>query len=274
MALSLIGKVGMLSRQLDGAGIAHAFGGGLVLPLYGQIRATDDIDVGVFVGVDQCDVAFGALGGLGIDVEFSAEDRERILAGGWVTVGFDGTPVDVFFAMSPMHTESSTRVRRVPLGDNTVPVLGVEDFVAHKVLFGRPQDWVDIDSVVEANPGLDSTIVGRWLAAEGAGREVRRRAVAYNAIAARHGAAQLAVPPKLPRFANWFSSLLHAAKQQERGGPVAAGQSRSATAGDVGRAPRLTPSDPGMCVASLADGRRCRYRAQAGSAHCGIHRGR
>ena len=72
-------------------GIAHAFGGGLVLPLYGQVRATGDIDVGVFVGVDECDVAFGALGGLGIDVDFPAEDRQRILAGGRVTIGLEPT---------------------------------------------------------------------------------------------------------------------------------------------------------------------------------------
>lgn len=181
-----------LSRHLDGAGIPHAFGGGLVLPLYGQIRATDDIDVGVFVGVDEADGVFSALRPMGIDVDFSADDRDKIASGGWVTVGFDGTPVDIFFACSAMHLESAHRVRHIKLGGEDIPVLGPEDFVAHKALFGRPRDWEDIDSVLAANPGLDHTVVARWLSAEGGDRAVRRRIVSYcGADPASGGAAQV-----------------------------------------------------------------------------------
>lgn len=200
MPATLIEKMRGLSRRLDGAGVAHAFGGGLVLPLYGQIRATDDIDVGVFVGVDEADVVFGALRPMGIDVDFSADDRDKIASGGSVTVGFDGTPVDIFFATSAMHLDSAHRVRHVNLGGEEIPVLGPEDFVAHKALFGRPRDWEDIDSVLAANPGLDHTVVARWLSAEGSDRAVRRCIVSYNVAAKRHGAELLPLPG---RFAGW-----------------------------------------------------------------------
>lgn len=199
----LLQRMLAISRALGEAGLDHAFGGGLILPLYGRVRATDDIDVGVFVAVDRMDDVFGALGRLGVDVDLTDEARAQVRAGEWVTLHWGSSPVDVFFSSSPEALAARKRVVAVTMANQEVPVLSLEDFVAHKALFGRtgadpddPDDWADIESVMRRHPEIDLSIVAEWLHSEGRGNEIRWRLRKLNAIARRCGATPVPVPSR------------------------------------------------------------------------------
>jgi hypothetical protein len=62
---SLTQKVPAVHRSLDGAGIHHAFGGAIAFAYHGVPRATADVDVNVFLGVEGWPQIRRALGPLG-----------------------------------------------------------------------------------------------------------------------------------------------------------------------------------------------------------------
>lgn len=145
------------------AHVPHAFGGALALAYYAEPRATIDIDLNVFVAVDQLSEVFGPLGRLGADVtELALADTVR--RDGQVRVMWDRTPIDLFFAYDRFHDAAGRARRSVPFADGTIPILAPEHLVVCKVVFDRPKDWVDIDAVLDAHVDLDAAEVLRWVA--------------------------------------------------------------------------------------------------------------
>jgi hypothetical protein len=61
-----------IARALDTAGIPYALGGALAYGQYGIPRATNDVDVNVFVPIDGLGPVWGALRSLGIAVDEQA----------------------------------------------------------------------------------------------------------------------------------------------------------------------------------------------------------
>ena len=86
-------------------------------------------------------------------------------------------------------------MQQLVVRDTSIPVLGPEDLVAHKVVFNRPQDWVDIENVLDQQPGFDLGVVRRWIVELYGLPEARSRLARLNALAGAHGVA----PVELPR---------------------------------------------------------------------------
>lgn len=138
----------LLHRHLDQAGIPHAFGGALALAYCTQEpRATADIDLNVFVAPARARDVFEALPA---GVTATDEHASRVLRDGQVRLRWEETPVDLFFAYHAFHEDASARVRVVRFAATEIPVLDCGDLVVFKAIFGRPQDWVDIEKVLEA----------------------------------------------------------------------------------------------------------------------------
>jgi hypothetical protein len=55
------------------------------------------------------------------------------------------------------------RARVVPFGDDRIPILAPEHLVVAKVVFNRPEDWLDLEQVLVATPALDFDEIARWL---------------------------------------------------------------------------------------------------------------
>jgi hypothetical protein len=160
---SLGDKVDALAHALRSAEIPFAFGGALALAYYAEPRATVDVDVNVFVPPDAVDRIVEALGGLGIGV--SVAERRTVLRDGQVRLHWDTTPVDLFFAYDAFHFHAAARIRSVPFGSDTIPVLAPEDLLVCKVVFDRRKDWIDIEQVLLLESGsLDLDDVRRWIA--------------------------------------------------------------------------------------------------------------
>lgn len=143
--------------------VPHAFGGALALAYYAEPRATIDIDLNVFVPATRFGDVARPLAGLGaaVDRPSVADIAKR---DGQVRVMWDAVPIDLFFSYDPFHEAAGAARRSVPFGDQQIAILAAEHLVVCKVVFNRPRDWVDIDSMVAAEADIEAAEVLRWVA--------------------------------------------------------------------------------------------------------------
>jgi hypothetical protein len=158
-ATPLPDKVVALDRALAKAKIEHAFGGAIALAYYAEPRATIDIDLNLFIPVDEHERVAKALAPLGV-TPGDTETLEREGQGRWL---WDETPIDLFFAYDPFHEEMRRRRRRVPFGEDRIPILSPEHLIVCKAAFDRPKDWLDIEQVLVGAPDLDREEVRGWV---------------------------------------------------------------------------------------------------------------
>jgi hypothetical protein len=150
-----------IDRALTGAKIPHAIGGAIAYAYYGEPRVTIDVDVNVFVSTDSWPEVRDALTGLGVDVE---TDEAALTRDGQVRLWWGRIAVDLFFSYDPFHDEMKKAARRVPFGDDRIPILGPEHLLICKALFDRPKDWLDIEAMVAFVEPLDLDAIRSWLA--------------------------------------------------------------------------------------------------------------
>jgi len=160
------------------ARVPHAFGGAIALAYYAEPRATIDIDLNLFVGVDRYDLVARRLTPLGVALD-DATVTELALRDGQVRVFWDETPIDLFFAYDEFHDAAAAARERVPFADVTIPILAAAHLMVCKVVFNRPRDWVDIDAMLGYDISLDVAEVMRWV-----GRITGDRDPRYERIAA------------------------------------------------------------------------------------------
>lgn len=153
-------KVVAIDDALADARLPHAFGGALALAYYAEPRATIDIDVNLFVGVERLPAVRGALEPLGVD---DTKDTERLESDGQGRWWWDRTPIDLFFSYDAFHEAMPAAIRRVPFGDDRIPILGPEHLVVCKAVFDRAKDWLDIEQILVSNPDLGREEIRAWL---------------------------------------------------------------------------------------------------------------
>jgi hypothetical protein len=145
---------------LDAAGIPHAIGGAIALAYCVlEPRGTRDVDVNVFVHPARARDVFAAMPD-GVDVSgLLLEHAER---DGQVRLSWGITPIDLFMSVLPFHDRVESHVRHVPFEGRTIPVLDCTALAVFKAMFDRPQDWVDIEAMVEAR-SLDIEDASHWI---------------------------------------------------------------------------------------------------------------
>ncbi len=153
-----------IERAFVDAGIPHAFGGAQSLGYYGSVRATHDIDVNVFLAVDEAECVFAVLGALGAATG-NPGLRRLVARDEQVRVFWDETPIDLFFAYDALHMSSMARRRRVDFYGDPIHILSAEDLITYKATFDREKDWRDIAGMIYAcDEPLDYDYVRNWLA--------------------------------------------------------------------------------------------------------------
>jgi hypothetical protein len=152
-----------IERAFALADIPHAFGGAQALAYYGNVRATHDIDVNVFVPSSEGARVLAVLGELGAAT--SNPGLQTLIArDGQVRVLWDGTPVDLFFAYDALHRSSLQRRRRVDFYGDPIHILSPEDLITYKATFNREKDWQDIAGILYAcQESLELDYVRHWL---------------------------------------------------------------------------------------------------------------
>lgn len=140
--------------------IPHAFGGALSLAYHAEPRATIDIDVNVFVPTDRAAEVLEPLAALGADVAGAADAIKR---DGQVRVLWEQTPIDLFFSYDRFHDAAGAAAIEVPFADVTIRVLSPEHLTTCKVVFDRPKDWVDIETMIAMGTRIEAAEVLRWV---------------------------------------------------------------------------------------------------------------
>ncbi len=152
-----------LADALEAAGVPHAIGGALALGVWGFPRATNDVDLDVFVPADALAPVLEALRRAGLEVD-EATAFESAREHGDFKARFGRMRVDVFVYSIPFYGSVKERIRRAPLEGRPAWFLAPEDLVVFKLLFFRAKDLVDVERLVAfLGPSFDRAYVRRWL---------------------------------------------------------------------------------------------------------------
>ncbi len=156
--LSLPDKIIAIDRALEA--IPHAFGGAIALAYHAEPRATIDIDINVFVPVEQIADVLEPIGRLGAETHTAAAEATH---DGQVRVMWDDTPIDLFFSYDPFHTAADRAAITVPFADQTIRVLSATHLSVCKAVFNRPKDWIDIEAMIALGTRIDTAEALRWI---------------------------------------------------------------------------------------------------------------
>jgi hypothetical protein len=136
-----------LADDLEASGIPYALGGALALGVWGFPRATNDVDLDIFVGVNGLRPALEELvrRGYALDLE---EALASASSRGDFKLHVDGMRVDVFIASIPFYDSVRARIRQAPLEGRPAWFLSPEDLAVFKLLFFRAKDLLDLERLV------------------------------------------------------------------------------------------------------------------------------
>ncbi len=131
-------------------GWRHCFIGGLAVQRWGEQRATRDADLTLLVGwgneepyVDEWLRHFASRIEATEAREHALRHRVLLLRHG------NGTPLDIGLGGLPFEERSIERASFFRVTERFgYTTCSAEDLIVHKVFAGRPQDWVDVRSII------------------------------------------------------------------------------------------------------------------------------
>jgi Nucleotidyltransferase of unknown function (DUF6036) len=141
-----------ITRVLESLHIDYAIIGGIANAVWGEPRATIDVDVTVSVTDDdlpQMVPAISAHFRLAICDPVAFVQQTRVLP----LDTADGVRVDVIFALLPFELDAIRRAKHVSIAGRNVPVVTAEDLVLMKISSERPRDLADAEAIVRRLAG-------------------------------------------------------------------------------------------------------------------------
>lgn len=152
-----------LADVLEAAGVPHAIGGALALGVWGFPRATNDVDLDVFVRADDLEPVLSLFERQGFGVDKGAAIASARSRGDF-KLWCEGMRIDVFIASIPFYDSVQRRVRQAPLEGRPAAFLSPEDLVVFKFLFFRTKDILDVERLLAfLGPEFDRGYVRDWL---------------------------------------------------------------------------------------------------------------
>jgi len=153
-----------LAQALDTAGLPYMVIGGQAVLLYGEPRATRDIDITLGVSVDEVEQILALAAKLALK-PLTAKPAEFVRKTMVLPTQDEssGIRVDFIFSWSPYERQALERAQAIPIGDTKVRFAAMEDVVIHKVIAGRPRDIEDVRTMLVKNPAHDRDYILQWL---------------------------------------------------------------------------------------------------------------
>jgi hypothetical protein len=151
-----------IAARLDDDHIAYAIGGALALGALGAPRATQDVDITIFLSEAELPRAFDALerAGLMLDRSGATRDVARI---GLFKAHAGRMVVDVFLSSHPQYEAMKARRISLDVSGGNLSFISAEDLCLHKLIYGRPKDLVDLERLIAVRPDIDLAYVRSWL---------------------------------------------------------------------------------------------------------------
>lgn len=126
----------------------HCLIGALALSAWGQIRATQDIDLMVLFDNQTREELIEALATAGFRYDTRWTEQNPLLRAQVLRFRFGNYPVDLLAPRDAHDRETLARRRLIPLGDFSVWTCSPEDLMLLKLKVGRPQDFEDVLGIV------------------------------------------------------------------------------------------------------------------------------
>ncbi len=141
-----------LARLLDAHGVEYIVVGGLANAVWGEPRATIDIDIIVWVADD---ALAPFLEMLGTSLSLVAQDALAFARETRVVPASspDGVRVDVILGMLPFEREAIQRAVTVDVGKYAVRFASAEDLVLMKIISDRERDLADAEAMIRRRAG-------------------------------------------------------------------------------------------------------------------------
>jgi hypothetical protein len=155
--------LGALARWFESDGVQYTTVGGLAVSLLARPRATQDIDVVVWLGERpwesfiRAGQEYGFEGRISDTLEFAARSRVILLRH-----AASGISVDVSCGALPFELEMIERARMLQAGGVEVKVPTPEDLLVMKAVALRAKDLDDIETLLRAHKDLDLDRVRHW----------------------------------------------------------------------------------------------------------------
>ena len=136
-----------ITEVLESLHIDYAIIGGIANAVWGEPRATVDVDVTVSVNSHEIPRTVAAIAAhfrspIADLAPFVQQTRVLPLDTD------DGVRIDVIFALLPFEVDAIRRARKVPVSGRTVAVVTPEDLVLMKIISDRPRDLGDAEAIV------------------------------------------------------------------------------------------------------------------------------
>lgn len=149
----------LIAEAFQRHGIPYALGGALAYGQYGIPRATNDVDINVFVEPVALGPVFEALRELGIELD-EALARQAATSEGLFVARYGLFRLDVFTPSIPFSWQAQqTRVRHTVDGKG-VWFLSAEALCVFKLLFFRGKDVADLERLIAVHgAALDGSYV-------------------------------------------------------------------------------------------------------------------
>ena len=139
--------INAITHVLESLHVDYAVVGGIANAVWGEPRATIDVDVTVAVEDDVLSQTVEAIAKhfrLPIADPAAFVRQTRVLP----LDSDEGVRIDVIFALLPFELDAIRRARKVALAGSMVAVVTPEDLVLMKVVSERPRDLADAESLV------------------------------------------------------------------------------------------------------------------------------
>lgn len=152
-----------VADAFEARNVPYAIGGAIAYGIWAVPRATQDVDVTVFVEGPDLELAFSALHDLGAQLDEVAA-RASASERGDFRATVQGMRLDVFTPSIPFYDSVKSRRKQVFFRDRQMWVLAPEDLAVFKMLFFRPKDLLDLERMLQLlGSSFDRAYVRRWL---------------------------------------------------------------------------------------------------------------
>lgn len=149
-----------LTRFFEESSYPGAIVGGFAITAYRRVRATVDVDGVLLTDFHPIPTVLDELSRFGFEPQphFSLQiaQREHLLLLRHIPTG---VKVDLAIGMLPFQVNAIQNARTIDLPEGHVRIVGPEDIVIMKAIAGRPQDFLDIEAILQNKTPLDRELI-------------------------------------------------------------------------------------------------------------------
>ncbi|HEX3600499.1 MAG TPA: hypothetical protein VHU84_10180 [Lacipirellulaceae bacterium] len=138
-----------LAARLEAIGCEYALGGAIALGFWAEARGTLDVDVTLYLPLDDPAGCLQILEKIGCEFDRGGV-LDMLTEHSFCQVKLLGIRLDVFLPMSPFYEAARARRREVPIGNRPAYIWDAETLCVFKMMFFRQKDLVDIQSILRS----------------------------------------------------------------------------------------------------------------------------